>query len=68
MAKTVEISKLVIEETVASLLETAASDKNQVAEEIEGIKSNVALVKTGLTSKIDNLAVSWLRIFQQVNM
>ena len=37
-----------LENSVASLLENAASDKNQVAEEIKEIKSSVALVKTGL--------------------
>ena len=43
---------------MASLIESAASEKTQVSEKIEEIKSSVALVKTGLTTKIDHLAVS----------
>ena len=47
-----------LENSVASLLENAASDKNQVAEEIKEIKSSVAMVKTGLGAQIDRIAVS----------
>ena len=51
-------TKKKLENSVASLLENAASDKNQVAEEIKEIKSSVALVKTGLGAQIDRIAVS----------
>ena len=47
-----------LEESVASLLENAASDKKQVAEEMKEIKSSVAMVKTGLGGQIDRIAVS----------
>ena len=47
-----------LENTVASLLEDAASGKNQVAEEIKEIRSSVAMVKTGLGAQIDRIAVS----------
>ena len=51
-----------LENSVASLLENAASDKNQVAEEIKEIKSSVAMVKTGLGAQIDRIAVSTPRL------
>ena len=47
-----------LEASMASLIENASVDKNEVAEQIGKIKSSVALVKTGLTTKIDNIAVS----------
>ena len=40
------------------MLENAASDKKQVAEEMKEIKSSVAMVKTGLGGQIDRIAVS----------
>ena len=43
---------------MASLIENASSDKSEVSEKIEEIKSSVALVETGLTSKLNHLAVS----------
>ena len=51
-----KLSKL--EESVSSLIENSASQKNGVPQQIEEIKSNVASVKTGLEEKIDQLAVS----------
>ena len=51
-----------LENSVASLLKNAASNKNQVAEEINEIKSSVAMVKTGLGAQIDRLAVSQYRL------
>ena len=59
-----------LEETVASLLENAASDKKEFAEEMEEIKSSVAMVKTGLGGQIDRIAVStemitiWLILYE----
>ena len=47
-----------LENSVASLLDNAASDKNEVAEEIKEIKSSMLLVKTGLGAQIDRIAVS----------
>lgn len=47
-----------LEASVASLIENASSDQIEVSEQIEDIKSSVVLVKTGLTTKINHLAVS----------
>ena len=47
-----------LEDDVASLIEHASSDKNEVSDQIEEIKLNVSMVKTGLTTKMDHLAVS----------
>ena len=49
---------------MASLIENASSDKSEVSEKIEEIKSSVALVETGLTSKLNHLAVSNIQICQ----
>ncbi len=49
---------LQLEASVASLMENATVDKREVSEQIKDIKSSVALVKTGLTTKINHLAVS----------
>ena len=63
-----------LEETVASLVENAASDKKQVAEEMKEIKSSVAMVKTGLGGQIDRIAVStemiiiWLMLYNLYNI
>ena len=47
-----------LEASVESLIENASVDKTKVSEQMNEIKSSVALVKTGLTSKINHLAVS----------
>ena len=44
------------------MLESTAADKKHVSSEIENIKSNVALVKSGLGAEIDRLAVSCIHI------
>ena len=49
---------LQLEASVESLMKNASVDKTKVSEQMNEIKSSVALVKTGLTSKINHLAVS----------
>ena len=41
------------------MIENAAADKREASQKIEEIKSSVSLLKTGLTTKIDNFAVSY---------
>ena len=53
---------LQLEASVKSLIENASVDKTKVSQQMNEIKSSVALVKTGLTSKINHLAVSHSRI------
>ena len=52
-----------LEASVASLIENASSDKSEVSEQMKEIKSSVALVKSRLTTKIDNLAVSYNQFY-----
>ena len=48
---------LQLEASVESLIENASIDKTKVSEQMNEIKSSVALVKTGLTTQINILAV-----------
>lgn len=45
------------------MIEGAESERTGVSKQIEEVKSNVALVKTGLEEKIDQLAVSPILIY-----
>ena len=48
---------LKLEASMVSLIENASVDKTKVSEQMNEIKSSVALVKTGLTTQINILAV-----------
>ena len=46
-----------LEASMVSLIENASVDKTKVSEQMNEIKSSVALMKTGLTTQINILAV-----------
>ena len=50
--------RIKLETSVETLIENASVDKTEVSEQMNQIKSSVALMKTGLTTKINHLAVS----------
>ena len=55
---------------MVSLIENASVDKTKVSEQMNEIKSSVALVKTGLTTQINILAVrnSYIWVPQDLNL
>ena len=52
--------RIKLETSVESLIKNASVDKAKVSEQMNQIKSSVALMKTGLTTKINHFAVSKL--------
>ena len=55
---------------MVSLIENASVDKTKVSEQMNEIKSSVALVKTGLTTQINILTVrnSYIWVPQELNL
>ena len=59
-----------LEASMVSLIENASVDKTKVSKQMKEIKSSVALVKTGLTTQINILAVrnSYIWVPQDLNL